>query len=83
MERVDLADETLDSLASAVLTRIDYGFRYRWDPEWVGPGEPHTWAEGEQTFDRCPVCLGISPASTSVEAAISWFTDHGRTRHGS
>jgi hypothetical protein len=49
IDGVELSDETLDHFAWAVLTQLDYGFRFQWDPQWVPAGEPHSWAESSTT----------------------------------
>ncbi len=82
MDGVELSEERLGHFAWAVSTQLDYGFRYRWDPQWVSPGQPHSWAEGDQNYARCVACLAISPPAASADAATLWYRDHLRTDHG-
>ncbi len=82
VDGVDLSDETLDHFAWAVLTQLDYGFRFQWDPRWVPTGEPHLWAEGEQHYARCVTCLIVSPPTESEEATRVWYRRHRQAAHG-
>lgn len=76
-----LTSAALEQLASAVTASIDYAFDVRWSPDWVKPGTPHVWRDGDGWHARCNACLAESPASTSEDAVQGWFTQHDRERH--
>ncbi len=80
IEGLDLPDEVLKRFGQAVVSRIDYGFRFRWDPAWA-KGGPHQWAEEGRHYARCTTCLAVSPAAVSPEAAAAWYREHAGGLH--
>lgn len=75
IEGVDLSPETIERFAQALVSRLDYAFRFRWDPSWA-KGGPHEWAEGDAHYTRCTSCLAVSPPSVTPEAAYAWYREH-------
>jgi hypothetical protein len=41
-----LSDVQIGRLAWGIAAEVLYAFAVKWDPDWVDPGEPHTWTEG-------------------------------------
>lgn len=76
-----LTSAALEQLAWAVTASIDYAFDVRWSPDWVRPGAPHVWHDGDGWHARCNVCLAESPASTDEDAVRGWFTRHAHEQH--
>jgi hypothetical protein len=77
---IAVSDVVRNSVAEAITSRIDYGFRFRWDPEWA-KGGPHQWAEDGRFYARCTVCLTVSPAEGDSDAAATWYRSHAQTSH--
>ncbi len=81
-EVVQLPQEVLDNLASAVASRIDYAFAFRWEPRWVGRGQPHVWSEADGWYVRCTPCLAVSGPLASEQDAHAWHDAHSTSSHG-
>jgi hypothetical protein len=79
MQRIEVSDTVMESVANAVISRIEYGFRYRWDPVWVKDG-PHEWAEDGRFYARCNACLA-SRDEASAEDARAWYSKHVSEAH--
>ena len=82
MNRVELGEQFIERLAWAVATRLDYAFQFRWNPDWLKPGDIHAWSEDAEWFARCGVCLADSPPSKSNAEAKQWVRGHRLTEHG-
>lgn len=67
---------TLESLAAAVTTNLEYAFDIAWAPSWVRPGEAHVWTEAARWFARCGSCLLSSPPEPTDAAARRWHAEH-------
>lgn len=80
IQGIEVSDVVRNSVAEAVVSRIDYGFRFRWDPEWA-KGGPHQWAEDGRYYARCTACLAVSPGEGDADAAASWSRHHAQTSH--
>ena len=80
IQGVEVPDILINNVAEAVISRIDYGFRFRWDPQWVKDGA-HQWAEADRYYARCTTCLSVSPGEADADAAASWYKRHARTSH--
>ena len=76
-----VSDESLQTLAKEVTTRIDYAFAVRWSPDWVPVGRPHTWTDEQGWHARCNDCLAESPASETENEVVVWFDDHFDQKH--
>lgn len=76
-----VSDESLQVLARAVTTRIDYAFAVRWSPNWVPLGRPHTWRDEQGWHALCNDCLAESPPSRTENEVVVWFDDHSDREH--
>ena len=61
INQLAVTDDEIDTLTSAVTSELLYAFEIDWNPDWVKPGDVHSWASGDQYFGRCGVCLLDSP----------------------
>jgi hypothetical protein len=82
IDGLDLPQPVLDRLAQGIISRINYGFRFIWDPSWVKNGFPHQWSEGGRFYARCTACLAVSPAAQSNETVLDWYANHAAAAHG-
>jgi hypothetical protein len=76
-----LPQEAIARLARGIAAEVLYAFEVDWSPDWVGPGQAHTWQESGDFFARCPACLGDSPPAKSREDAAAWAASH-QAAHG-
>jgi hypothetical protein len=80
MRDLALDDATLDGLADAITSNVDYGFSVKWAPRWVHGEEPHRWTEptgGAPTtwFVECLRCARIT-AHPSQADSDAWWARH-------
>ena len=71
-----LTDEQIQELAGSIAANVDYAFAVDWSPDWIKPGEVHSWEEGDGHFARCPTCLRDSPPSATRSKAVAWAKAH-------
>jgi hypothetical protein len=74
-----LPQEAIARLAWAVTAEVLYAFSVDWSPDWVKPGQVHTWQESVDFFARCPACLQDSPAAGTPQDAAAWAASHQAT----
>ena len=72
---LNLDSETVDNLAWAVSSTIEYGFNVEWSPKWVKARDPHHWQEpnenspsGEWHLRECLECGRTTRHATTEEA---------------
>jgi hypothetical protein len=82
IQELDLSSDAIDRLAQAIASRIDYAFRFTWDPSWLSTGEPHVWSEDGNVFARCTACLAVSQASSNAGESSAWHDEHRRSHGG-
>lgn len=75
-----LSAATIDRLMEGVTSGILYAFDVDWAPDWVKPGDVHTWNDAGEWFGRCSICLLDSPPARSEQAASAWAQSH-EARH--
>ena len=80
IQGIEISDVVQASVAEAVISRIDHGFRFRWDPKWIKDG-PHQWSEEGGFFARCTACLAVSPGEADADAVRGWYQRHVREDH--
>ena len=76
LHALGLDDAVLDRLAEAVAANVLYAFVVDWSPDWIKPGQIHSWESAGEWFTRCPGCLEDSPLAPHRETAISWVAHH-------
>jgi hypothetical protein len=81
MHDIDLPQALVRQLAGGIAAEILYAFDVNWRPDWVKPGEVHSWRDGDRWLARCGKCLRDSPAAASEFEASSWARQH-ETSHG-
>lgn len=80
MRDLHLDETTLDALAKAIATNVEYAFDVKWAPRWAKEGDPHRWVErspsaGESHFVECLRCKRITVHPTA-EKADEWWSSH-------
>lgn len=71
-----LSANSRDSLMRAITSGILYAFDLDWSPDWVKPGDVHTWEDDSAWLARCSICLSDSPKFGSKDSARRWALDH-------
>jgi len=71
-----LPQEDIARLAWGIATEVLYAFAVDWSPDWVKPGQVHTWQESGDFFARCPACLMDSAPTKTRQAAVAWIASH-------
>jgi hypothetical protein len=71
-----LSPEAIERLMEGVTSGILYAFDVDWAPDWVKPGEVHTWKEAGEWLGRCSICLLDSPPAHSEPEASAWVRRH-------
>ena len=81
MAHLGLSQAAITRLANGIADGVLYTFAVDWSPNWVQPGEAHTWQASGDFFALCPVCLQDSPPAKSREDAAAWAASH-QAGHG-
>lgn len=81
VDDLGLSPAAITDLADLIADGVLRAFAVDWSPDWVRPGEAHTWEAAGDFFARCQVCLQDSPPSKSREDAAAWAANH-RAAHG-
>jgi hypothetical protein len=71
-----LSEHQIENLAGAISANLLYAFDIEWAPDWVKPGEVHSWQDDGSWRARCGICLEDSPAAASEREAVSWARRH-------
>ena len=74
--RLGLSQAAIARLANGIADGVLHAFAVDWSPNWVQPGEAHTWQASGDFFALCPVCLQDSPPAKSREDAAAWAASH-------
>jgi hypothetical protein len=70
----------IQALTKSVTAEVRYAFSVDWSPDWLVPGDVHTWEDySGAIFGRCSVCLQDSPAQTDRDRAAAWVRAHERS----
>jgi hypothetical protein len=76
---LDLDDATLDGLADAIASNIEYVFSVEWAPNWADGGRRWTEPPGDLPttwFVECRRCKRITVHPSSAEADAWWERHH-------
>jgi hypothetical protein len=71
-----LGDGIIERLAEGITSGVLYAFAVDWSPDWVKPGQVHTWEEDGAFFARCSRCLLDSPPAQDQASAEAWARQH-------
>jgi hypothetical protein len=71
-----LSAASIERLMEGVTSGILHAFDVDWAPDWVKPGEVHTWNESGEWVGRCSICLLDSPPARSEEETSAWAHRH-------
>jgi len=77
---LESCDAAIERLMVGITSNVLYAFNVDWAPDWVKPGDVHTWRESGTWFGRCSRCLLDSPPLINQEEASAWARDH-EARH--
>ncbi|WP_238005273.1 hypothetical protein KZZ52_17185 [Dactylosporangium sp. AC04546] len=75
-----LGNAIVERLAEGITSGVLYAFAVDWSPDWVKPGQVHTWEEDGAFLARCSTCLLDSPPAHNRESAEAWVRQH-ETQH--
>jgi hypothetical protein len=76
MLELHLSEASIERLMEGVTSRLLYAFEVDWSPDWVRPGQAHSWVQDGVFFARCSVCLLDSPSTDSEASAQAWARTH-------